>query len=376
MLHYRAGMDLAAYRAEFSEHGRYLNFAGLGPMSSRALARLHEHGEIMMVSDRSPVEPFLEAWDEALRVGGELLGTDADHVTFPPSTSHGLFVAAFGLAGGNVVVPANEFPANRYPWIRAAELGRIELRLVEVPDGRVTADLLRPHIDHHTAAVAVSAVGYSTGFRADLAALAEVAGEALLVVDAVQTLGAWRVDMSDADVVVSGSQKWMRAGIGSAIAGFSDRALERLEPTLTGWLGVEDMFGPAPAPHDPLPHAGRYSAGSPPFLGVGALRGSIELTLEAGIGPIEAAVRERAQVFGEALTAAGAEILAGDLRAEERASIYTFRMPGRSTEEVAAALTGEGFVFAERDGLVRVSPHATTPLDSAADLRKTLESLG
>jgi len=368
-------MDLSDYRAEFTENDRYLDFAGIGPMSKRALTRLSEYGEMMTVSDRSPVIGLMDGLAEAQRLGAELFGTDASHIMFPSSTSHGLFSVAFGLSGGNVVVPANEFPANLYPWVRAAELGLIELRLVDAPDGRITADLLAPYVDSETSAVAISAVGYSTGYRADLDSIREVCGDALFVIDSVQASGAWPVEMSHGDVVVAGSQKWMRAGVGAALAGYSDRALERLGTTLTGWIAVEDMFGPDPAPHPALPDAAKFAMGSPPFLSVGAIRGALEVTLETGMETIEAAMIERSAAFSEALAAAGAEVKTPDLGPEERSTIFTFSMPGKSTEQVVDALTDEGFVFAERDGLVRVSPHATTPLETADALRKTLESL-
>jgi len=368
-------MRLDAYRREFTENERYVNFAGIGPMSARAHARMNEHAGIVTVSSEAPVPLLLTALDECREIGGRFLATDAEHVTFLSSTSHGLFVTAFGLHGGNVVVPANEFPANRYPWVRAAAAGRYELRLVDVPDGRITPGALRPHVDADTRAVALSAVGYSTGYRADLEAIREACRDALLVVDSVQASGAWTVTMDHADVVVCGSQKWMRAGIGSAVVGFSDRALDRIQPTLGGWTGVEDMFGPAPAPHPPLPGAARYDAGSPPFLAMGALRGSMEVTMEAGMDAIEAAMVERVAVFEDALLAAGAELKSPNFDRSERSTIFTFRMPGHSTEAVGAALQSEGFVFAERDGLTRVSPHATTPLETADALRKVLESL-
>lgn len=354
-----------------------MNFAGIGPMSRRAVAGLEEHIAMLTVGDDSCIELLLDAWQHAKELGAELLGIDADHVTFPSSTSHGLFSTAFGLSGGNAVVPANEFPANLYPWIRAEQMGRFELRRVPVPDGRVTVDCLRAAVDRDTVAVAVSAVGYTTGYRADLAALREMAGEALLVVDAVQALGALGVDMSHADVVTAGSQKWMRAGIGSAIIGVSDRMLERYQPALTGWTGVEEMFGPAPAPHEPLPSAERLAMGSPPLMAVGAWRGALSLTLEAGIANIERSVLTRAEAFRDALAGTGVEFVLPDPDRSELSSILSFTTPGHDIADVAASLDAEGFVLTYRpeEGVIRVSPHATTPLESADDLGEALRKL-
>ena len=71
----------------------------------------------------------------------------------------------------------------------------------------------------------------STGVVADVQALAAVAKEAgaLVVVDAVSSLGAVALEMDDwgLDVVVSGSQKALMTPPGLAMTGVSDAALER-----------------------------------------------------------------------------------------------------------------------------------------------------
>ncbi len=366
---------LTAYRREFDESPRFLNHAAVGPLSRRARSRLQEHVDLLSLPDREPVTDLLAKWEEAKKLGAQLLATTPEHVSFVSSTSHGLFSAAFGLAGGNVVVPANEFPANLYPWLRAEQAGLIELRLVPIPDGRVTPDVLRPAVDDDTVAVSVSAVGFLTGYRADLAALRELAGDALLIVDAVQALGALRVELTEADLVVAGSQKWMRAGIGSAIVAASDRLLERHRPLLTGWIGVEDIFGPDPIPHAPQSSAERFALGSSPLLAVGSWRGALEVTLEAGIGAIEAAVLERAGVFEAAVDQPGVELVQPGRRPNERSSIISFRVPGRDPAQVAQALVGDGFVLTHRDGsdTIRIAPHATTPLATAGDVADSLK---
>ena len=82
----------------------------------------------------------LTAYTGALAAMARLLAVRPDQVTPVPSTSAGLFQVAFGLigAGGNVVVPTHEFPANLYPWLRAAEAGGPEVRLLDCPDGTRT----------------------------------------------------------------------------------------------------------------------------------------------------------------------------------------------------------------------------------------------
>lgn len=70
----------------------------------------------------------------------------------------------------------------------AAHPPRVVPRRDELAPAPITADVVRPVMNADTAAVVVSAVDYTNGYRADLTALREVAGDALLVVDAIQGL--------------------------------------------------------------------------------------------------------------------------------------------------------------------------------------------
>ncbi len=152
------------------------------------------------------------------------------------STGVGIFHVAFGLSGGNVVVPAGEFPANLYPWFRAEQAGIIdEVRSVPVPDGRLVVDVLRPYVDSDTSAIALSSVDYLTGFRADLEAMRELAGDALLVVDAIQGFGAFPLTLEPADVVIAGGQKWLRAGMGVAVMAVTSQG-DGTAPADAEWL--------------------------------------------------------------------------------------------------------------------------------------------
>jgi selenocysteine lyase/cysteine desulfurase len=292
------------------------------------------------------------------------LATTPEHVTVLPSTSAGLFPVAFGLSGGNVIVPSHEFPANLYPWLRAEERGGPRVRLIDVPDFRVTPDVIAAAIDRDTVAVAVSHVDFTSGFRIDPISIKEAIGDALLIVDAIQSLGAVRLPPGVADVVVAGGQKWLRAGWGSGLLAASTPALERLQPALTGWFGVDAFmdFG-TPPPHQPRSGAERFLAGSPGHFGAAALTAALDVIAIAGMDAIEEAVVSRAESLEATLRGRGAEILAPWQRRSERAGIVCFRIPGDDATTTVQRLQAAGIAVAERSGWVRLSPHATTPED-------------
>ena len=362
----RPGMVPASYLAEFAEPPGYLDFARVGPPSRRVVATLAAAAGEVHAANPGMLDQLDAGTAAARQRAARLLDTCLDQVALAPSTSAGLFAVALGLPAGNVVVPAGEFPANRYPWARAAAVHGGEVRWLAAPDGRVTADRVAELVDRHTTAVVVSLVDHQTGFRPNLDALREAAGDALLVVDAIQGLGAVKTTLEPADVLVSGGQKWLRAGFGNALLACSTRALDRLQPVLSGWTGVEDPFEPGhPVPRPALDGAERFSLTVfNPFAG-SALAAALELVEETGIAAIEAAITHRIRALELAVRWAGAEVLAPWRTPAERAGILSFRVPGWDPEVLVARLAAAGLTVSEWAGWVRLAPHATTPLEAA-----------
>ena len=356
-----------AYLGEFEEHGSYLNFASVGPASRSARAASARLLDQMAVGDRAVPEIIEPAYATARSMIAASLGVDARRATSVPSTGAGIMQVAFGLirAGGNVVVPSHEFPANRYPWLRAEATGGPQVRPVEVADGRVVPEALAPAIDRETRLVAVSLVDYMTGFRVDVDDIAEAAGDALVLIDGIQGFGAVGTGLGAADIFVAGGQKWLRAGLGAGVMAVSDRALERLVPTLTGWWGVEDNFAfEAPLPQPPVDRADRFLESSPNLLGAVAAAAALRVVEIGGIDEIEAAVLERSGLVLDLVREMGCEVIAPWHNDQERAGIVTFRIPAADSTKTVAALGKAGFIVSERNGWIRVSPHATTPVRS------------
>lgn len=352
------------YLAEFEEADGYLNFASIGPASRsarRAACRLHD----TIAAGGTAVETLGPAYDGARETIARVLGVPGDRATSVPTTSSGIMQVAFGLlgAGGNVVVASHEFPANLYPWLRAEASGGPEVRRVDIPDRRVGPETLSPAIDADTRLVALSLVDYMTGYRSDVDAIADIAGDALVLVDGIQGLGAVGAGLGGADVFIAGGQKWLRAGFSTGVMAVSDRAIERLAPTLSGWWSVEDNHAfEVPPPHPVLGTADRFIEGSPNLPGAVAAAAALEIVERQGIATIERAVLERSAAVLDVARSLGAEVLAPWTGEHERSGITTFRFDGVPSPTVVEGLGRRGFVVSERNGWIRVSPHATTPL--------------
>jgi len=363
------------YLAEFTEPRGYLEFASIGPVSRRVRKAVDDLWEVVASPPGSLANHVLPLVEAAVATMARFMEVPPDRLAPLPVTSAGLFQTAFGLlgAGGNVVLPSHEFPANAYPWLRAAGAGGPEVRMLDIPDGRVTPGRIAEAVDGDTRAVAVSLVDFQTGFRIDLDGMREVAGDALLVVDAIQGLGAVHSGIGPADVMVAGGQKWMRAGWGSGVMAVSDRALERLSPTLSGWLGVEDPMDTDWAPpHRTLAGAGRFQEGTPPFVGAVQFAAAVEVIGITGMEAIAAVVADRVASLEDVVVQAGAEVMAPWLTPAERAGILCFRLPGVDVGQTAERLEAAGLIVSRRGRWVRLAPHASTDPEVAGMLAEAL----
>ncbi|GAA4732351.1 hypothetical protein GCM10023328_09550 [Modestobacter marinus] len=347
----------AGYLSSFAEDEGYLDFARVGPPSRPVVEAGTAALAAVSAAGLGTVDELMGAEGRALAAASRLLGFPPGNVAYSPSTSAGLFQAAFAVHGPVLVSPA-EFPANLYPWWRAASAGRVGV--VPLPAGPVTPDAVRTALPgSDAAALVVSAVDFATGFRADLPGLREVLGERLLVVDAIQGLGAVDEDWTAADVLVAGGQKWLRSGWSTGVVAVSDRALERLDPLLAGWTGVQDATGYDGEEHPLAEGAARFSTTNTSPVAQACLAAGLELLEAAGPAWVAGRISARVDELLELLDRRGVLVTSSRERAA-RAGIVAFRVPGVDGAELHAALGRAGVTCTRHGERVRLSVHATT----------------
>jgi selenocysteine lyase/cysteine desulfurase len=367
---------LAGYADQFEEPEGYLDFARYGPPSHAVLAATAEALGRSARAGHDTVDELMRADLRARQSAARLAGTDPDHTVLIPNTSTGLFQAAFGIPSGTVLVPSGDFPANHYPWRRAAAAGLTVPRwLTGEQNGWITADTVRAALTDDVVAVSLSAVDFRTGHRADLAAVRDVIGpDRLLIVDAIQGFGVAEIPWQVADVVVTGGQKWLRASWSTGFATLSDRALERLHPTLTGWTGVEDVALFDDEEHPAAPDARRMSLTNLSPIAAAALAAALELLEQVGVAAVEAHIRMRVDQLIDTVRSCGGRVLSATEPAR-RAGIVSFHLPGTDPATVAKALHEHGVTPSRRSDSLRLSAHASTTLSAIDRVQAALTSL-
>jgi selenocysteine lyase/cysteine desulfurase len=223
----------------------YLNHAAVSPLPVPTIAAIESHLKDVQDNGSLNYQNWIAVKNQARGLLADLLGARPDQIAFMRNTSDSLSTVANGLRwqrGDNIVTFKREFPANIYPWLRLQTEFGVEVRMCAEREGRVEFDELANMVNSRTRVIAISHVQYASGFRSNLERLGRLAREhdALLVVDVIQSLGVLplNVEAELIDVAAGASHKWLLAPEGVGYLYLSDRARERIVPTLVGWVSV------------------------------------------------------------------------------------------------------------------------------------------
>lgn len=329
-----------------------------------------EHGDL-----RWP--RWAEEVESLRRDAAELTGAAPEEIALVRSTSHGIGIVAEGLPwreGDNVVLPADEFPSNQYPWLALAEQG-VEVRRVPLRDGRLELADLEAACDRRTRIVAISWVSYWGGRRTDPAEAAELAHRkgALLFLDAIQGLGVFPLDVraAEVDFFAADGHKWLLGPEGAGLFYCRRDHLDRLRPTGVGWNSVVHAMRFDRIEPNWKPSAARFEGGSQNMVGMIGLRASLGMLRRLGIATVAEAVLRYTDDACKRLRRIGAEIVS-DRRPGVASGIVTFTLPGVDPEEARRRCAAAGVVLSCRAGRLRISPHG---YNNESDLERLIAVL-
>ncbi|MEM8599516.1 MAG: aminotransferase class V-fold PLP-dependent enzyme [Bacteroidota bacterium] len=371
--------DLRA-RFPHTERMAYLDHASTGPLSQPVMDAVAAHLQQRHATQPNnyfDIAPTLERGRERI---AQVLGTRVERAEYAPNTSYALNVLAHGLGwqpGDRIAVPGCEFPANVFPW-RSLEAQGVAIDFIPTERGTFSLDAVAATLRPETRLVAVSWVQFLSGFRADLAALADLVHDrgALFSVDAIQGVGAVPINVEalGIDFLACGGHKWLMGMQGVGFFYVTEALQARLKPQL-GWLNGpvdwENLTAYDTTLHD---DAMRFRLGTLNTAGIVALDAALGVYLDVGPDAAWQHIQTLTGRLANGLDALGLPRY-GSRDPDERAGIVTVAPDevGQDAEALYEALAAEGIMTAVRDRKLRFAPSYTNTMD---EVERALDVLG
>jgi len=342
----------------------YLNSAAVSPLPQKAIEAVNWQLNDVASHGSSHYLDWVATKNRARAILAGMLNVQPEQIAFTRNTSDGFATIANGLrwqSGDNIVSFANEFPANWYPWRRIRDAYGVEVRLCPEREGRIDMDSLLSLIDTNTKVVAISSVQFASGFKADLERIGRAARavDALFCVDVIQGLGATGYDLPAqyVDAASGASHKWLCAPEGCGYVYLSERARERVEPTLTGWISVETPWDFADREQSYKPNALAWESGTGTSSLFYGLEQSLLLLNSAGLKKIDAYLAELSDFLCDGLAGKDYDIVSSRRPDEKSAIVCIKHKNGLSCNEIAERLEKENIIVSPRGDRLRIAPH-------------------
>ncbi|MCU1534523.1 MAG: hypothetical protein JWR53_1004 [Glaciihabitans sp.] len=366
-------IDIDDFASGFGEEPGYLDFARVGPVG-RAVK--DEDYAQMGLLGRARFGTLATLDEQDARVTdaiAAITGFRPDQVVFQPNTSSGLMHALFGFRGG-VALSAAEFPSITFAVDRAATaLERVSPVWIETDHGHVTPGNLREQLTDSVEAVAVSLVDFRTGYLVDLEGIRQVIGDRMLIVDAMQGFGVVDAPYEVADVVVSGGQKWVRAGWGTGFLALSDRAAELLIPVFSGFNATDAEETPLDEVGEPTRGVRAFQVSNPDSIAQARFAAALEEIADVGVQAINDRLAVKVSRIIDLADEYALPVVSPRAEAE-RAGIVVVEPPADQLTVLTASLFNHGVTTTTRQGRVRLAPHVSTDEETFDALRGAFTS--
>ncbi len=336
----------------------YLNSAaeGIPPLAVRdALAQYFTHKQRGMDGR----DDHARVWEAAKAVTAEFYGLTPAEVSICSCSSEAFNLAAAALKlqpGDEVVINDLDFPAGATPWLQPSCPATV--KLWKHRDGALHIEDLVSLLGPKTRLVTTSLVSFFNGFKVDLPAVVAAVrqrSQALIAVDVTQALGRIPLDLTDVDLVVSSTHKWILASHGGGLVGVPEAKANAWRVPAGGWFNLQDAFGAKRFDEAvSLPGAAGFTVGMPNYPAVYSIRAGLEYIRNTGLANIYAAAQPLTEMCLEEIARLPVQLLT-PRDTSSLAGIIAFKHP--DADSLHQRLKGFNIHLMSHAGRLRVAIH-------------------
>ncbi len=367
---------------ELSREVVYLNAAYMGPLPLRAAK-----AGIAAIEKRShqcwqtASTDFFDPSEDLRAEVAKLWSARADNIALVPSVSYGVETAAKNIQfseGDEILIPAEDFPSNVYPWMEVAKKTGAKLITVPRPENYNWAQAMIEAMSERTKLVSAPVCDWSDGTYFDLAQIVKAcrARRAALIVDVSQSFGAVPFDVTkiDPDFVVSVGYKWQLGPYGLAYLYVANRWLNGT-PLENNWItraGSEDFSRLVEYKDAYQQGARRFDGGERTQFHLTPMAlGALQLLSEVSVPQIHSHVQTLTETLHSGLRDLRFEIAPREASCGHMIGARHERLANMAT--LAARLKTKNVFVSARGSALRISPHLYNDAEDVARFLTVLE---
>lgn len=351
----------------------YLNTAAEGIPPREVARALHQYAEDKEFGmDGRPLHE--RQWQLLRERAGAALGLTAEEIGICSCSSEAFNLAAWALQlrdGDEVVVNDLDFPAGATPWLQPSCPATV--RVWRARGGALRTEDLLPLLSPKTRLVTTSLVSFYNGFKVSLPGVARLVRKhspALLAIDVTQALGRIPLDLTDADLVISSTHKWILGSHGGGIVGCPADRADRWTVPAGGWFQLENAFDADRFERLVIrPGARSFSVGMPNYPAVYAVGAGLGYIQSVGVQAIDDHARPLVRACLDAVKKLPVELLTPD-EPDALAGIVAFRHA--DAERIHRRLHERDIHVMSHAGRLRVALHG---YNTPGDVERFLETL-
>lgn len=358
----------------------YLNAAYMSPILKEAAMLGQQAVAKKLHPWETDIADFFTPPNRACQRMAEMIGANRDDVAVIPSVSYGMALAVKNLPllrGQKILVLADQFPSNIYPWQEMAKARQAEVVTIARPANGDWTGPLCDAIDQDTAIVACPQAHWTDGSRVDLVRVGAVARSkgAALVLDLTQSLGVMPFSVRDVDpdFMIAASYKWLLGPYSYGFAYVAPRHQGGV-PLEEGWIsrkGSEDFARLVDYQPEYQPGAGRFNVGERSnFMLTPIAIHALEKLNEWGADAIAGYLSVLTDMVAERAIALGLKVADKAYRSPH---LIGLDFAGGAPDGLTAYLAERKIFVSVRGDSIRVGPHVYNDEQDVENLFSALE---
>jgi len=341
----------------------YLNHASISPYlpgTKNAMSEFLDQRE----SNSVRYYPLLVSLSEDIKTSiGQIIDASPHQLSIQPNTATSMSILANGMSwtpSDEIILLEDDFPSTTLPFVALRDRAGVKVTMIPYQDFLASPEQsLLKTITKNTRMIVLSYVGFMSGVRHPIELISKICQQnnILLAVDGTQGIGLLPLSVRTIpiDFLAVSTYKWLMCPMGCAFFYISDQLMDQVQPSIIGWLSINDPARMTSSHIDWATDATKYENGGKPLLALVGARESLRYIIKIGLDSINARTISLANALRNGLEERGFDLFQPNNDAAQ-SGIVTIKASSFG-KRLYDYLDKKNIIVTYRNNMLRFSPH-------------------